>query len=162
MKYLLDSRNKKAISVIVSYVILIGITISLSALVFSWLRFYVGESNGEMQACPESISLIIAEANCISNYGGSLNITIQNNGRYHVDGFIIRVNNRAGAKSGFYSLDPEESILIGAQYKENIKFSKFGTGITTLRFVEVQPYLQEGLNKNYCNGGDSFAIECST
>jgi len=161
MKYLLDSRNKRAISVIVGYVILIGITISLSALVFSWLRFYVGESNGEMEDCPEGISLIIAEANCISNFDKSLNITVKNNGRYHVDGFVIRVNDRAGAKSGFYSFDPGKEILIGKQYKENLKFSKFGTGITTLKFVEVQPYLQEGSNKNYCNGGDSFAIECS-
>ena len=51
--------NKRAVSMIVAYVILITIAIALSILVYNWLRFYVGP--GEKVECPEGVSLIIQE-----------------------------------------------------------------------------------------------------
>ena len=160
MKYLSGSRDKRAISVILGYVILIGITISLSVLVFSWLKFHVNGSGGEIEECPDGVSLIITEATCQHSPNGHLNISIKNNGRYHLDGFVIRVNDRPGADSGFYSFDQEISLEIGKQRSQKIIFETFGSNITTLNFVEVQPYLQKNSIKNYCNQGDSFKIEC--
>ncbi|MAG40184.1 hypothetical protein CMI41_04415, partial [Candidatus Pacearchaeota archaeon] len=86
MRRLLDlhKKDKRGISVIVGYALLIGMTIALSVLVFQWLRHYVADTGENELSCPEGVSVIISEAECAA---GRLNITLKNKGRHNVDGF---------------------------------------------------------------------------
>ena len=82
--------GKRGVSEIVSYVLLIVIAISISALVYVWLKAYVPQ---EKNTCPDEVSLIIKD-HCFktSNNGEVyINITLENKGTYTVDAVNIKV-----------------------------------------------------------------------
>ena len=78
-------KNKKGISVIVGYVLLIALGIVMSVIVYSYLRTYVPK---EPVACPEETSIAIRDFIC-NNNSYSLNLTLRNNGNFNVNGFFI-------------------------------------------------------------------------
>ena len=75
--------KKKGLSEIVGYVLLIVIAISLSLLVYAWLKNQVPK---EEKSCPENLALSIQSYEC----GNSLKITIKNNGLFDINGFLAR------------------------------------------------------------------------
>lgn len=79
--------NKKGVSEIVGYVLLIAIGIILAVIAYSYLKTYVPRNASE---CPSGVSLFIKEYSCSEN---SINITLKNNGRFNVDGFYIHAAN---------------------------------------------------------------------
>ena len=81
--------NKRGLSVIIGYVLLVAISILLSVIVYRWIKTYVPK---EIAECPDgtSISFRYVSYNCTSNI---LNITLENNGRFSLDGYFIRVSN---------------------------------------------------------------------
>ena len=86
LKNLIYKNDRKAVSLMISYVILIAIAISISIAVFSWLRLV---ANVEPVAnCEEGTSIIINEYNCGINL---LELSIRNNGRFSVNGFLLTV-----------------------------------------------------------------------
>jgi len=97
-------RNKKGVSVIVGYVLLVMIGISMSVLVYQWLKFQV--EPGDEIKCPDEVSLIIEEIeyNCLQE-GYDLIIDVKNKGFFTFNGYIIRVNDDPGAEIGIYVLD---------------------------------------------------------
>ena len=54
--------NKRAVSILVSYVLLITITLSLSVLVYNWLKFYV--SDEEIPECSSNVNIVIQDSAC--------------------------------------------------------------------------------------------------
>ena len=62
-------KDKRALSNMVAYVLLISLTIALSALVYNWLRFYVSES--DINECPEGMNLVIQDYTCFSGPTGT-------------------------------------------------------------------------------------------
>ena len=76
--------NKKAVSVLIGYVLLIAGIIVVSGVVYIWLRSYVPRPSIE---CPEGVSLFIEDMNC---EGSNLNLSIRNNGRFEVNGYFIK------------------------------------------------------------------------
>ena len=90
-------KGKKGISEIVGYVLLIVIAISLSLLVYTWLK---GQIPKETEKCPGDVSLVISDYSCYDISGVKrLNLTLQNNGLFNIGGFVARVKNVSG---GFY------------------------------------------------------------
>lgn len=87
-KIILKCRGKKAITELIAYVLLIGLAITLSILVYNWLRFYVMPY--ESRTCPDGVSLIVQEYSCNA---GKINITVKNKGLFKINGYIIKVNN---------------------------------------------------------------------
>ena len=89
----------------VAYVLLIVIAISLSILVYAWLKIYVIKPT---PACHEGVSLIIYNYECDSVVK-NLSLTVQNQGTFGVDGFVIRIANEEGmpAIHGLEALGPE-------------------------------------------------------
>lgn len=81
-------KNKKGVSLMLSYVILIAITVSLSIAVFAWLR--VVSNISPIVACEEETSVFVADYECKNNYFA---LNIKNNGRFNVEGFILNVGN---------------------------------------------------------------------
>ena len=68
--------KKKGVSLMVAYVLLVVIAISLSALVYIFLKSYLPTDKVE---CPSDLSLIIEGARCIDNKN-NLTINISNKG----------------------------------------------------------------------------------
>ena len=81
--------NKKGLSVIIGYILLVVFAIVISAIVFQWLKTYVPAQSLE---CPEGVSLLINDAVFDANTK-TLNLTITNNGRFNVSGYFINIKN---------------------------------------------------------------------
>src|SRR3972149_7833470 len=82
-KHLLPS-NKKALSEIVGYTILIVIAISLSVLVYAFLKTYIPK---EAVSCEEDLNLIVQDYSCSTS--GELKITIKNKGLFKADAVYV-------------------------------------------------------------------------
>jgi hypothetical protein len=163
-------RNKKALSEIVAYVILITIALSLSVMVYMWLQGYV-PFQGSEKDCPDGMALIIKDYSCSkSPQSFNLNLTIQNKGLFTADGFIIKLNDRDDASIGIYtlansssrygiSLKPGESRSF--QYDLNTQVSQSNNQISLdkLTYIEVIPLLK-GSEITYCKTSTSQVVDC--
>jgi hypothetical protein len=160
--------NKRAVSLIVSYVLLITIGIALSGLVYTWLRFYVGVEDTD--ACPDGVSLIVKDYTC-DETEGTLEVVLKNNGRFKVDGFVLKVSNRSGADIGSYRYfsDPlleeiyyGEEISPGNEKAKMYAFSDFEKGnVGTVTLIKVQPFVNDNGKRVYCEAVSSQDVECS-
>src|SRR3989344_1131649 len=80
-------RNKKAISLMVSYVLLIVIAIGVSVLVYNYLKLY---TPGEKKECPADVYLTVDDVTC-SLSQNTINLTITNRGVFNISAVFIRV-----------------------------------------------------------------------
>lgn len=142
------SKNKRAISEVVSYVLLIILSLSLAVFVFNWLRGFVPSMNEAK--CPDGISLIIRDK-YYDLASRNLTLTIQNRGRFSADGFYVRVNNATEPNFGIYVLnktgikmkvgDTNVTFFNTTNYtlgNENFILDQQTYG---LKIVEIQPYV---------------------
>jgi hypothetical protein len=94
--FVLD-KNKKGVSLIISYVILISISIGIGITVFSMLKYYPNIIKPP-EACKEGTSLVLYNYNC--SYSSSvltnLELNLKNNGLFNIGGFILQVGNESG------------------------------------------------------------------
>lgn len=82
-KILRKFRNKKGVSLIISYVLLVTIAIIMSIIVFSYLKVI---SNVEpVIDCNPGTSIVVEDYIC---GGDKISLVLRNNGRFNVDGFI--------------------------------------------------------------------------
>ncbi len=80
-------KNKRAVSLMLSYVLLVIIGIALSIGVYSWLKFVVKGTEG-IEKCPEGISLVIQDYNLLDNKKIELNV--KNKGLFNISGYYIK------------------------------------------------------------------------
>ena len=130
-------QNKKGVSEMVGYVLLVVIAVGLSVLVFAYLRLYIPKGNLD---CQEGINLAIDSAglDCTAN---ELRLTLVNQGRFSVDAAYVRfaAENRKirtwinQEDNKFYFLN---GLVPGASYHNNHTISA-DPGIKYI--VEVQP-----------------------
>lgn len=86
-------KNRRAVSEIVSYTLLIIIAIGLSVAVYSYLKVYAPKEKVE---CNEDIFAIIKSADCsFSSLSSTLNITIQNKGLFNISSVYIRIGSES-------------------------------------------------------------------
>ena len=78
-------KNKKGLNEVIGYVLLIAVSITISILVYQFLKTYVPK---EALACPGDTSVFIKNYtyNCLT---GDLTITLQNKGKFGIAGFFI-------------------------------------------------------------------------
>jgi len=100
------ANNKKGLSVIIGYVLLIVISIVMSVIVYQWLKTYVPK---DVASCQDGTSMFIKKTtyNCTSKI---LTVTVTNTGRFGIDGYFIRTSDTAGAELATIDLS---SKLIG-------------------------------------------------
>jgi hypothetical protein len=84
MKDLLQS-NKKGVSVMIGYVLLIVIAIGLSIAVFAYLKLYLPKDKPK---CFEDVVLTVDELDCAD---GWVNITLTNRGFFSAQGVFLRI-----------------------------------------------------------------------
>ncbi len=143
--------NKKGISELVSYVLLIAIALGLSVLVYQYIKTYVPKDSPE---CQEDIHLRIKEYTC---KGDKIFLTYTNTGLFNIDAAYVRIT-KEGEKiikqindnanlyfsTGTSKLAPQKDTL-PIKYDGNEDFS--GDYI-----LEVQPaILDEKGNLVACN-----------
>jgi|TARA_B100001971_G_C18223406_1_gene558734 flagellin-like protein len=82
-------QNKKGVSNIIGYVLLIVITMVISTIVFQWMKTYIPTDSID---CPDSVSVFVKDHNynCIEN---QFNFTLKNNGRFDIAGYFIHGTN---------------------------------------------------------------------
>ena len=142
----------------ISYVLLIFITISLSIGVYIWLKDYATIT--EKINCKEGTSLTI-EKYSIEQKGAEmiLNLSIKNNGLFNVSGFLISAGNDSKkipmqliwAKEkllpqGYFIFIPE----LGPGQKQNAEF--LITEFNKLEIIQMQPYIfeKDNIDKIFC------------
>lgn len=166
------SQNKKGVSEIVSYVLLISVTFVVSGVVFLWLQFYV--TPDEDVKCEDGISLVIRgdyHYNCTTM---ELNFTLQNRGLFDIDGYIVRVSTSKNSKIGIYRINLTGSSLesgdlskhsyIGNKYfLSGDTSSQSGSFDGEITLLEVQPFSYlGGSTPIYCESIARQKISCST
>jgi len=87
--------KKRAVSIMVAYVLLIVIALSIAGLVYSFLRAYIPKVK---EKCPDGISITIESYSC-DQTERKINLTIMNRGLFTVFGIKTKVSDEA-------SLDP--------------------------------------------------------
>lgn len=105
-------KNKKGLSEIIAYVLLITVAITVSIAVYGFLQSYLP---GEVDECPEGVSLVLGDYECDEE---NLNITLINNGKFNVTGFAIKVTNNTErlATCGLVDDDLGERREIGENF----------------------------------------------
>lgn len=144
-------KNKKAVSEMISYVILIAIAISISIGVFIWLKDLANVS--PKIDCKDGTSLRLDEVTCSLNI---ITIKIKNNGNFNVNGFIIQVSddiNKIPIKR-LSAIDPEEGFPMPGYYDfssplkpsddpKEVSFAKEGI----VEIIQIQPYIKDEKGK---------------
>ncbi len=84
-------KNRKGISILVSYVLLVTLAIALASMTYVFLKQYAEKPFPE-ESCPEGTNIIIENYDCDSDTN-IINITIKNRGLHSVDGILIKISN---------------------------------------------------------------------
>lgn len=147
---MLEQKNKKALSEIVAYVLLIVISLALASGVYVWLKAYVPN---ERQTCSEDISLSVKTYSC--NITEKLiTLTIENKGFFATEGFFIRGGTEQGklpaimlaqndplTTKGRYDfkdgkLYPQATETMSFRYV----YSEQNVSASPLKRIQIQPY----------------------
>lgn len=99
-------RDKKGISEVIGYILLVAVSITISILVYQWLSTYVPK---QTLACDEGTSFFVKDFSydCINQ---RLNITIENNGKFSIEGYYIHASNNTDT-SQLATIDLSQRIL---------------------------------------------------
>ncbi len=84
-------KNRKGLSEMIGYILLISMTIILSLTVYGWLKTYVPTKSIE---CADGASLFMQDFNYTCNTN-TLNLTLKNNGRFDLAGYFIHATTNA-------------------------------------------------------------------
>ena len=81
--------NKRGVSEIIGYILMIAIVVVISIFVYGWLKTYVPQ---ESLTCPDGISVSLPAVvyNCTSN---GLNFSLSNEGTFSIAGYFIHATN---------------------------------------------------------------------
>ena len=93
MRRNLSQLNRKAVSLMVGYVLLIAIAVALSTAVFFYLKLYLPDERPE---CDTDIKLTIDYASCVIDVANAstssiVNINVTNRGLFKVEGAYIKI-----------------------------------------------------------------------
>jgi hypothetical protein len=129
--------DKRGISIMIGYILLITSAVVMSAIVYQWMKSYVPKDTID---CPDGVSIFITESSCIENIADNtyeLRINIRNNGRFDIGGYFI------------HATDNETQELATIDLSENLLFGKVSRGAVV--FIP-------GTNKveNYLNPSDEI------
>jgi hypothetical protein len=151
-------KSKKGLSEMVSYVMLVIISISLAILVYAWLKTQLPKENDE---CPDRLSVIIKDINCDTSTN-IVNITFQNKGFFNINGIALRISNRTGdipAYNLMTGIKPwqNHSIVVnevrnftyfryelkpGEEYKLSYNYTKFNQ----IKKIQLTPFISKQEN----------------
>jgi hypothetical protein len=86
-------KNKRGISEILGYILLISFAVFMSFIVYQGLKTYVPVGAIE---CPDGVSIFVSSSNCtLNDEKYDLTAVIKNNGRHNIAGYYIHASNNS-------------------------------------------------------------------
>lgn len=107
------NKNKRGLSEVIGYILLISISIIMSVVVYQWIKTYVPKDSPK---CAEGTSLFVKEIlyDCANS---KLNISVRNNGKFSINGYFIHVSNKANETLA--TIDISGNITFGGNVSGN-------------------------------------------
>jgi len=150
-----NRKSKKAVSELIAYVLLIGMSLMMAGGVYVWMKTIANQPMAE-EVCPEDISLIIHSYSCGD---GVMNLTVKNKGFFNVSGYIVKINNVDRKLDDFAGKYPLCTLGAIENYKNrppgNLAFTSCNgivgkvTNPTTIKFNP--PLIPSALNTSQFN-----------
>ena len=156
-------KTKKGVSEIISYVLLIAITIGVSISVYTWLKYQIpscDESDINCFTpvdCPDGTSIVID--NYICNHKG-IAINLLNNGRFNITGVIVAVTDDSNQIPDSYltpigSMSPKFGEYIFPEplrpgdykYVNFSSITRYNQAITQVQKIKMQVFINDGTRK---------------
>jgi len=160
--------KKRGVSEMVSYVILIVITLTMSIGVYAWLKWQVpqcSESDPDCilpEDCNDGTYIRISDYKCDTS---GINITFENNGMFNISGIITSFSDDRNEIPEYYlnilfggieNKRPGELLFKsplspGDEY--SVYFSKIqpkGTPMTKIEKIQLQPFISKGKGRVLC------------
>ncbi len=161
--------NKKGVSEMVGYVLLIVIALGLSVLVYVYLEKFTPKGKLE---CPEGVSISIRSAECNSSLPQQLKLEFFNNGLFKVDGIYVKLG--VEGKSTRTNLNDPENAGTGQNpfymylapqttFSQTYSTGSFGVADGKTYILDLQPAVaeKEGLRIAVCDSATiSQKITC--
>ena len=110
-------QNRKGVSEMVGYILLVVFTVIMGAIVFAWLKTYVP---AEALNCPDGVSVFVSEAT-FNDSTLKLDLSLRNNGRFDIAGYFIHATN--SSSQGFPTID------LSPYLNESFSGKKFGNSV---------------------------------
>jgi len=151
------SKDKRAISVMVGYILLISIAIVMGGIVYAWLKTYVPKDTVD---CPDGVSVTIEDITCeTQGIYKNINLTLKNNGRFSIDSFYIRgatsPDQEIAVKdlSGFLAGQSSKGMILYPLAPGASKDFEIKTIDGEIYHIEILPTVEEG--KDYITCGNA-------
>jgi len=137
----MNLKNKRGVSVIIGYVMLIAIVIAISVGIYHWMKSYVPQ---DALTCPDGTSVSIPDYiyDCSSN---QLNFSLKNTGTFSVAGYFIKATNNSNQNIATINLVPYYTG-IGTVAKNSILFSGYLSGLNPRDPGSTIPLKNNGFN----------------
>ena len=112
-------KSKKAVSVIIGYVLLVTFAVIIGVIVYQWMKTYVPQ---EDLNCPDGVSIFIEDYSydCSSKI---LIINFKNNGKFNIGGYFIHATS-----------SPEQELATIDLSKNNTDTTSVIVGSTGIKF----------------------------
>jgi len=154
--------NKRAVSVMVAYVILITMTLALTTIVYQWLRETATEK--EVPDCPSGVNVIISNLSCSDSGNGQINLTLKNKGRFTVEDILVRVSNNPNSRFGVEKLTTRtKGIKIAPGGENSTEYTNLqkDVGYKKPVLIDIQPFYRKDSELILCNSYVIQKISCS-
>jgi len=151
-------KNRKGISIMIGYILLVTVAVVMGVLVYNWIKTYVPQ---EALECPDTVSIFIERA-VYYEAGSILNVTIKNNGNFNIAGYFIHATNSSEQELAMIDLSNYTSagqgrggtVLFSMENsfepngKQKNVFNLSSAGIGQIYSIEITPVrFQEEENK---------------
>ena len=87
----IENKNKRAVSPMIAYVLLIVIGISVAFLVYQWLKLQIP---AQSEKCSEDVRIIIKSYEC-NQANKKISLIFQNKGLFNIDGVYVRYSDKS-------------------------------------------------------------------
>jgi len=152
-KFPFHPKGKKGVSIIIGYILLVAVVITISIIVYQWLKNYVPS---DALTCPDSVSVSVASYSCSGNI---LNFSLTNTGTFSIAGYFIHAG-KSGSQISTTNLAPYYNASVGSNAGQ-----KAGGGIMFYNCGEsncIAPGNTYTADKNYFNLSISPSVTAST
>lgn len=115
------TKNKRAVSIMIGYILLVAIAVIMSVIVYAWLKSYVPKDTPD---CPEGVSLLLSDVKCVKEGSNvELSFKLKNNGRFNVDGYLIHATDSSDQELATVNLSGyHDKLFGGVRIGEAIRF----------------------------------------
>jgi len=130
-------KNKKGLSEIMGYVLLMLFVIIISIIVYQWLNSYVPE---DAIKCPEEVSVLIKNMNCseiaVGETKKEIYLNLKNTGNFNVDGYFIKATETEEQKIGTQDLTRFFNLTASESSGVSNSATKFGGALKFYKSLE--------------------------